>query len=363
MESEDQQSKKSNFKNEADSEVLKTLDSLNETDVIKESLLFSKIKSLFNEYLLSDLQSMAAFNYIKKSFTCIDKSSDRVRQWVLSKVNNKAPKGFDKMQMGCPDLCPGIEVSPFHDPLKFEFIQTILDNRSVIIEELLALKSIGGNGFQPYKNPNKTSDIKSKDGVGTLANDSGEWNVYYLFLHELKFESNCKQCPETIKIIEKTVPRQYYHAFFSAVTPGTHIISHNGPTNRKLRVHIPLLNVDGSRIRVGDLTKWFKEGEAVVFDDSFNHESWHSGDKTRINLILDFWHPDLSDSEVKFFKMLQQARLKNGRKYLEQFAKMEKELLIENNRENLEKLTEGDNYFELIEKGKEILKNDDWWVG
>lgn len=140
------------------------------------------------------------------------------------------------------------------------------------------------------------------------------------------------------------------HAFFSAVSPNTHIIPHNGPTNRKLRLHIPLINVEGSRIRVGEDTQYFKEGEAVIFDDSFNHESWHEGDKTRINLILDFWHPDLSDKEVKFFSMLQQARLKNGKKLLEQ---LEKESGLERT----------DNYFEVIEKSKEILKNTDWWIG
>lgn len=88
----------------------------------------------------------------------------------------------------------------------------------------------------------------------------------------------------------------------------------------------------------------------MIFDDSFNHESWHDGNKTRINLILDFWHPDLSNKEVKFFSMLQQARLKNGRKLLEQ---LDKESGLERT----------DNYFEVIEKSKELLKNNDWWVG
>ena len=63
-------------------------------------------------------------------------------------------------------------------------------------------------------------------------------------------------------------------------------------------------------MRDGDETKELKEGYPILFDDSFNHEAWHNGDKTRINLILDFWHPELTDGEVKFFKMLQQARLK-----------------------------------------------------
>ena len=30
------------------------------------------------------------------------------------------------------------------------------------------------------------------------------------------------------------MPRNYKHCFFSAVTPGTHITHHNGPTGKKL---------------------------------------------------------------------------------------------------------------------------------
>jgi len=38
------------------------------------------------------------------------------------------------------------------------------------------------------------------------------------------------------------------------MTPGSHIIKHNGPTNKKLRFHLPLIGVKGSRLRVGDTT-------------------------------------------------------------------------------------------------------------
>jgi aspartate beta-hydroxylase len=81
-------------------------------------------------------------------------------------------------------------------------------------------------------------------------------------------------------------------------------MDHNGPTNRKLRLHFPLVNVKGSKMRVGDETRYPEEGKCLIFDDSFNHEAWHEGEATRIILILDLWHPELSDQEVKFFSML-----------------------------------------------------------
>jgi aspartate beta-hydroxylase len=125
--------------------------------------------------------------------------------------------------------------------------------------------------------------------------------VFYLYLHDIPFTENCAKVPKTIEILKECVPRDYHHCFFSAVTPGTHITPHNGPTGKKLRVHLPILGTKGARMRVGDETRELEEGKCIIFDDSFNHEAWYDGDQTRINLIVDFWHPDLTDPEVKFF--------------------------------------------------------------
>ena len=57
-------------------------------------------------------------------------------------------------------------------------------------------------------------------------------------------------------------------------------------------------------MRVGDETVYLEQDKCIIFDDSFNHEAWHDGDSTRINLILDFWHPELTNEELKFFQML-----------------------------------------------------------
>jgi aspartate beta-hydroxylase len=134
-------------------------------------------------------------------------------------------------------------------------------------------------GFQPYRGPSWTSKIPADDGVGHLSHDKGDWNVYYLYLHEIKFDQNCAKVPKTLEIIDKYIPRQYYHAFFSAVNPGTHILKHHGPTNKKLRFHLPLLGVKGSRLRVADQVKEQESGVPYVFDDSFDHEVSNDNNK------------------------------------------------------------------------------------
>ena len=94
-----------------------------------------------------------------------------------------------------------------------------------------------------------------EDKIGSHGHDSGNWNIFYLYLHDIRFEENCAKVPQTIEILRSVIPRNYCHCFFSALTPGTHIIPHNGPTGKKLRVHLPLLGTEGARMRVGDEVK------------------------------------------------------------------------------------------------------------
>jgi len=34
-----------------------------------------------------------------------------------------------------------------------------------------------------------------------------------------------------------------------------------------------------------------------VFDDTYEHEAWNRSERTRVVLILDTWHPDLTEVE------------------------------------------------------------------
>lgn len=180
--------------------------------------------------------------------------------------------------------------------------------------------------------------------MGKMSTDAGDWNVFYLFLHDAKFDDNCARCPETVRLIEKVAPRHYCHAFFSALTPGSHITHHNGPTNKKLRCHLPLTGCSGSKLRVADEYTGPCEEKLFVMDDSFEHEAWHEGEETRIVLIFDIWHPDLSDQEVRFLGSLQRSKLRK-----------------EQMRSTVDK--SNDNFYSLIENTKDLLNDDDsWWV-
>ncbi|MEL6149702.1 MAG: aspartyl/asparaginyl beta-hydroxylase domain-containing protein [Chloroflexota bacterium] len=181
-----------------------------------------------------------------------------------------------------------------------------------IRQELLALRD--EKGFQAYCSPSgKSTDI-------------GAWNVYYLDLHSVNLEENRRRCPLTTKLLDG-IPRKYGHAFFSATAPKTHITPHHGPTSKKLRCQLPLVCApDSCRLRVHDDTIILKEGEMILFDDSFEHEAWNDHEtKSRLVLIFDVWHPDLSEKEIKFLNFLQTAALKRQQRLLQEHEEGAKE--------------------------------------
>ena len=52
---------------------------------------------------------------------------------------------------------------------------------------------------------------------------------------------------------------------------------------------------------------WLQEGKCLVFDDSFEHEVWHRGASRRVVLLLNIWHPDITQ-EQKEASMDQQMK-------------------------------------------------------
>ena len=88
----------------------------------------------------------------------------------------------------------------------------------------------------------------------------------------------------------------------SLLEPGTHIAAHCGPSNARLRAHVTLRHAGGAALRVAHEERAWVEGDALVFDDSFEHEVWHNGSDPRVVLILDFWHPQLPAAERDFAK-------------------------------------------------------------
>ena len=99
---------------------------------------------------------------------------------------------------------------------------------------------------------------------------------------------------------------------FSLLKPRTLIPAHVGVNNARLVCHLPLMVPEGCWFRVGAEKRFWKRGEAFVFDDTIEHEALNPTDELRVVLIFDVWHPDLSEIERDAVAALISTESSNG---------------------------------------------------
>ena len=163
----------------------------------------------------------------------------------------------------------------FEDAAQFPFAIELERNWQVIREEMIALRS---TGFIAW--PEKS-----------LYGETG-WSTFGLYAFGEKQAANCALCPRTTALVE-SVPGMAM-AGFSRLAPGAHIKPHVGYDEYSryvLRLHLALETNSNCALRVGDETRRWEEGRALVFCDAVEHEAWNRGTTTRTVLLLDFKNP------------------------------------------------------------------------
>jgi aspartyl/asparaginyl beta-hydroxylase (cupin superfamily) len=117
------------------------------------------------------------------------------------------------------------------------------------------------------------------------------WNVFMLECLGYQVGPNVARCPETMKALAG-VPGMV-QAFFSILDPGKSVPEHEGPYLGYLRYHLGLRVPKNNppKIVVNGQDYVWKEGEGVLFDDSWPHEVINSSDELRAVLIVDVRRP------------------------------------------------------------------------
>ena len=97
-------------------------------------------------------------------------------------------------------------------------------------------------------------------------------------------------CPNTTRAL-KNIPG-VINAFFSILKPGAYIPPHRGPYAGILRYHLGIIIPQGDvGIKVNGQLFYWKEGESLFFDDSFEHEVWNRTGSKRVILFVDLVRP------------------------------------------------------------------------
>ncbi|MEZ5458159.1 MAG: aspartyl/asparaginyl beta-hydroxylase domain-containing protein [Steroidobacteraceae bacterium] len=109
------------------------------------------------------------------------------------------------------------------------------------------------------------------------------------------------RCPTVAAALQlPTLARIRAHApraAFLSIAPGTRVTPARGATNACIVGHLVLGASPGAGVEVDGQQREWRQGEWLLFDDSFGHEFRNRGDRPVELLAVDLWHPDSTDVE------------------------------------------------------------------
>ena len=117
------------------------------------------------------------------------------------------------------------------------------------------------------------------------------WTRFYLQWYGEPLPSARARCPATVALLE-TIP-SVRAAMFALLPPGGRLMKHRDPFAGSLRYHLGLTtpNSDACWIRLdGERYSW-RDGEAVIFDETYVHEAANETGAPRIILLCDVERP------------------------------------------------------------------------
>lgn len=186
------------------------------------------------------------------------------------------------------------------DPKLLPELQILNDNWEIIRDEALALWEEG-------------HIATGEELPASSFYKDNRWKSFYLKLYDHNIPSAKAKAPKTMEIIEQ-IPGMNL-ALFAALMPGKKINSHQDPFAYTLRYSLGLStpNSDDCYIMVNGQNYTWRDGEAILFDETYMHYTTNKTDTPRIILMTDI------DRPLKF-KLLQKFYFHFGRFFNGLFA-------------------------------------------
>lgn len=129
-----------------------------------------------------------------------------------------------------------------------------------------------------------------------------KWKKFYIKWYGPILEDAYKLCPITTKLIEQ-LP-EVNIAMFSILEPGSKISPHSGLFKGCIRYHLGLNCPEGAFIIVDGIKYSWKNGENILFDDTYEHEVKNNSNDLRIILICDVDRKMKDDFSQKINKLV-----------------------------------------------------------
>ncbi len=169
---------------------------------------------------------------------------------------------------------------PFIDVARFPELKPLTDNWQVLRDEALKLFDEGY-----IKGAAKYNDL----GFNSFYRRG--WKRFYVKWYNQPLPSAQALCPKTVELVQ-SIPT-INGAMFAMLPPGGDLGKHRDPFAGSLRYHLGLStpNSDKCRIWVDGQEYSWRDGEAVMFDETFMHWAENKTDTLRVILFADIERP------------------------------------------------------------------------
>ncbi len=259
-------------------------------DVLRDQLrlareLVQRHSADYERYLMSELRELQ---------TALPPTlRSRWQEAVAILAGKSQPYTSNSNQLHIPRL-PAI---PFFDRACFPWADSFESQTGSILAELERVIADPTTGFAPYITYGPGEPVNQWQEL----NHSRKWSALHLWRSGQPVEDNVARCPITtqaLQIVEMAeIAGLCPNAMFSALAPRTRIPPHNGETNARAIIHLPLIVPEKCRYRVGYDQREWQFGRILAFDDTIEHEAVNDSDDLRVVLIFDVWNPFLEPAE------------------------------------------------------------------
>jgi beta-hydroxylase len=173
-----------------------------------------------------------------------------------------------------------VGTQPYIDPKRFPELQVLQDNWQTIRDEALRLNDEGH-----IKAAGAYNDIGFNSFFRT------GWKRFYLKWYGEELASAQQLCPRTVALLSG-IPG-IKAAMFASLPPGARLVKHRDPYAGSLRYHLGLAtpNDPGCYIEVDGQRYHWRDGEVVMFDETYIHHAENTTQQQRVILFCDVERP------------------------------------------------------------------------